>query len=161
MEPHSGAQCRDPDRGRRNRIACYPVVLQQSQKRQRRRGHSSVAHSRSALIAQFESLPLGKCKSSSAANLKLDPESFTTRVLVALGFRLLQLWARTLRYEVDARSAVLETPVKENYIGALWHNRLLLIAYAVTRCANHRPGGGPSDASGEVHSLADIPQRPT
>jgi hypothetical protein len=38
-----------------------------------------VAHSRSAWIAQFESLPLGKCKSSSAANLKLDPESFTTR----------------------------------------------------------------------------------
>ena len=113
MEPHSGAQCRDLNRGRRNRFACYPVILQQSQKRQRHRGHSSVAHSRSAWIAQFESLPLGKCKSSSAANLKLDPESFTTRVLVALGFRLLQLWARTLRYEVDARSAVLETPVKE------------------------------------------------
>src|SRR4029453_14851854 len=131
MEPHSGAQCRNLDRGRRNRIASYPIVLQQSQKRQRRRRHGSVAHARSGWIAQVETLPLGKRKSSSAANLKLDPESFTTRVLVALGFRLLQLWARTLLYEVDARSAVLEPPGKENYIGALWHNRLLLISYAL------------------------------
>src|SRR5438876_10950261 len=107
MEPDSGAQCRNLDRGWRNRLAGYPVVLQQSQKRQRRRGHGSVAHPRSAWIAQFESLPLGKRKSSRTANLKLDPESFSTRILVAFGFRLLQLWARTLRYEVDARSAVL------------------------------------------------------
>lgn len=91
--------------------------------------------------------------------MKLDPESFTTRVLVALGFRLLQLWARTLRYEVDARSAVLETPVKENYIGALWHNRLLLISYALKRFAPHRPGAGLISASRDGDLVADLTKR--
>src|SRR5438477_4582273 len=159
MESHSGAQCRDLDRGRRNRLACYPLVLQQSQKRQRCRGHGSVAHSRSAWIAQFESLPLGKRKSSSAANLKLDPESFITRILVAFGFRLVQLWARTLRYEVDARSAVLETPVRENYIGALWHNRLLFISYAVFCLKKKSPGAGLISASRDGDLVADLTKR--
>jgi len=91
--------------------------------------------------------------------LKLDPESFATRILVAFGFRLLQLWARTLRYEVDARSVVLETPVKENYIGALWHNRLLLISYALKRFAPHRPGAGLISASRDGDLVADLTKR--
>jgi lysophospholipid acyltransferase (LPLAT)-like uncharacterized protein len=38
---------------------------------------------------------------------------------------LLQFGPRTLRYEVDDRAALSAEPVTENYIGALWHNRLL------------------------------------
>src|SRR6185437_6654981 len=80
-------------------------------------------------------------------------------ILIAFGFRLLQLWARTLRYEVDDRSAVLETPVKENYIAALWHNRLLLISYVLKRFAPHRPGAGLISASRDGDLIADLTQR--
>ena len=71
-------QCRDLNRGRRNRSCPLSRRFTAIPKRQRRRGHGSVAHSRSAWVAQFESLPLGKRKRSSTANLKLDPESFVT-----------------------------------------------------------------------------------
>ncbi len=91
--------------------------------------------------------------------MKLDPESFTTRALIAFGFRLLQLWARTLSYDVDARSAVLETPVQENYIGALWHNRLLLISYVLKKFVPHRPGAGLISASRDGDLVADLTKR--
>jgi lysophospholipid acyltransferase (LPLAT)-like uncharacterized protein len=58
----------------------------------------------------------------------LKIEGWRARWLIALGFRLLQIWARTLRYEIDDRSNLIGTPVTENYIGSLWHNRLLLIS---------------------------------
>ena len=91
--------------------------------------------------------------------MKLDPESFSTRLLIGFGFRLLQLWARTLRYEVEARSPALETPIKENYIGALWHNRLLLISYALKRFVPHRPGAGLISASRDGDLVADLTER--
>jgi len=91
--------------------------------------------------------------------LKLSSESFTTRFLIAFGFRLLQVWVRTLRYELDIRSAVLETPVKENYIGALWHNRLLLISYILKRFVAHRPGAGLISASRDGDLVADLTKR--
>jgi lysophospholipid acyltransferase (LPLAT)-like uncharacterized protein len=81
------------------------------------------------------------------------------RWLIALGFRLLQIWARTLRYEIDDRSNVINTPVTENYIGSLWHNRLLLISYILKRFAPHRPGAGLISASRDGDLVADLTQR--
>jgi lysophospholipid acyltransferase (LPLAT)-like uncharacterized protein len=78
---------------------------------------------------------------------------------MAFGFRLLQIWARTLRYEIDDRSAVLGTPVTENYIGALWHNRLLLISFVLKKFAPHRPGAGLISASRDGDLVADLTQR--
>jgi hypothetical protein len=46
--------------------------------------------------------------------------------LIAFGVHLLRAWERTLRYEVDDRAGIVGKPVTENYIGALWHNRLLI-----------------------------------
>lgn len=86
-------------------------------------------------------------------------EGWRARWLIALGFRLLKLWARTLRYEVDDRSALTTTPVTENYIGALWHNRLLLISYVLKRFAPHRPGAGLISASRDGDLVADLTQR--
>ena len=91
--------------------------------------------------------------------MKLDPESFTTRVLIGFGFRLLQIWAWTLRYELDSRSPALERPVKENYIGALWHNRLLLISYVLKRFVPHRLGAGLISASRDGDLVADLTKR--
>ena len=81
------------------------------------------------------------------------------RWLIALGFRLLQIWARTLRYEIDDRSNLINTPVTENYIASLWHNRLLLISYILKRFAPHRPGAGLISASRDGDLVADLTQR--
>jgi len=81
------------------------------------------------------------------------------RWLIALGFRLLQIWARTLRYEIDDRSNLIKTPVTENYIGSLWHNRLLIISYILKRFAPHRPGAGLISASRDGDLVADLTQR--
>jgi len=81
------------------------------------------------------------------------------RWLIALGFRLLQIWARTLRYEIDDRSNLINTPVTENYICSLWHNRLLLISYILKRFAPHRPGAGLISASRDGDLVADLTQR--
>lgn len=86
-------------------------------------------------------------------------EGWRARWLIAFGFRLLKLWARTLRYEIDDRAALIGNPVKENYIGALWHNRLLLISYVLKRFAPHRPGAGLISASRDGDLVADLTQR--
>lgn len=86
-------------------------------------------------------------------------EGWRARWLVAFAFRLLKLWARTLRYEIDDRVTLIDGPVKEKYIGALWHNRLLLISYVLKRFAPHRPGAGLISASHDGDLVADLTQR--
>jgi hypothetical protein len=44
----------------------------------------------------------------------LKIEGWLARWLIAFGFYLLQVWARTLRYEVDDRAGVVGRPVTEN-----------------------------------------------
>jgi lysophospholipid acyltransferase (LPLAT)-like uncharacterized protein len=81
------------------------------------------------------------------------------RWLIALGFRLLQIWARTLRYEIDDRVGVVGKPVKENYIGALWHNRLLIFPFVLRRFFQNRRGAALISASRDGDLLADAIQR--
>ena len=81
------------------------------------------------------------------------------RWLIALGFRLLQIWARTLRYEIDDRLGVVGKPVKENYIGALWHNRLLIFPFVLRRFFPNRCGAALISASRDGDLLADAIKR--
>jgi lysophospholipid acyltransferase (LPLAT)-like uncharacterized protein len=81
------------------------------------------------------------------------------RWLIALGFRLLQIWARTLRYEIDDRLGVVGKPVKENYIGALWHNRLLIFPFVLRRFFPNRRGAALISASRDGDLLADAIKR--
>ncbi len=90
---------------------------------------------------------------------KLKIEGWLARWLIAFGFWLLQIWARTLRYEIDDRAGVVGKPVKENYIAALWHNRLLLISFALKRFLPQRPGAGLISASRDGDLIADLTQR--
>ena len=90
---------------------------------------------------------------------KLKIQGWLARWLVAFGFWLLQIWARTLRYEVDDRAEVVGKPVNENYIAALWHNRLLLISFALKRFLPQRPGAGLISASRDGDLIADLTQR--
>lgn len=86
-------------------------------------------------------------------------QGWPARWLIAIGFWLLSLWARTLRYEIDDRSNLLTTPKAESYIGSLWHNRLLLIAYVLQRFAPHRPGAGLISASRDGDLIAPLVER--
>ena len=72
---------------------------------------------------------------------------------------MLKIWARTLRYEVDDRAGVVGQPVKENYIAALWHNRLLLISYVLKKFLPQRPGAGLISMSRDGDLVADVTQR--
>ena len=86
-------------------------------------------------------------------------EGRLARWLVAFGFRLLQLWGRTLRYEIDDRAGMVGRSVTENYIGALWHNRLLVFPLILRRFFPERHGAALISASRDGDLLADAVQR--
>ncbi len=86
-------------------------------------------------------------------------EGWRAHWLIAVGFRLLQLWARTLRYEIDDRAGMIGTPVSENFIGALWHNRLLIFPFVLRRFFVHRHGAALISASRDGELLADAIKR--
>jgi len=91
--------------------------------------------------------------------LKLDPESFSARILVAFGFRLLQIWSRTIRFELDDRGKILDLPISERLIGALWHNRLLLLPFAIRRFIPQRQGAALISASRDGAWLSKLVRR--
>ena len=82
-------------------------------------------------------------------------EGRLARWLIAFGVRLLRVWERTLRYEVDDRAGILGRPVTENYIGALWHNRLLIFPLVLRRFFPNRHGAALISASRDGDLLAD------
>ena len=81
------------------------------------------------------------------------------RWVIALGFHLLRLWARTLRYRIEDRASVVGAAPNERYIGALWHNRLLLLPYVLQRFVPGRKGAGLISASRDGDMLADLVRR--
>jgi hypothetical protein len=97
--------------------------------------------------------------SKTLAKEKLKIEGRLARWLVAFGFRLLQLLARTLRYEVDDLAGIVGKPVTENYIGALWHNRLLIFPLVLRRFFPQRHGAALISASRDGDLLSDAVQR--
>jgi lysophospholipid acyltransferase (LPLAT)-like uncharacterized protein len=89
----------------------------------------------------------------------LKIEGWLGRWLIAFGFWVLQIWARTLRYEVDDRAGVAGKPVTENYIGALWHNRLLIFPLVLRWFLPNRHGAALISASRDGDLLADAIHR--
>lgn len=87
-------------------------------------------------------------------------EGRSARWLVALAFPLLKLWIRTLRFEIDDRAGVLKAPGTQRYIGAIWHNRLLLIAHVIWKYLPVRRGGAALiSPSRDGALIADIVER--
>ena len=102
---------------------------------------------------------MGREKQLGETQEKLKIEGWLARWLIAFGFWLLQIWARTLRYEVDDRADVIGKPVRESYIAALWHNRLLLISFVLKKFLPQRPGAGLISASRDGDLIADLTRR--
>ena len=86
-------------------------------------------------------------------------EGKLARWLIAFGVCLLRGWKRTLRYEVDDRAGILGKPVTENYVGALWHNRLLIFPLVLRRFFPNRPGTALISASRDGDLLAEAIRR--
>ena len=86
-------------------------------------------------------------------------EGRLARWLITFGVRLLRVWERTLRYEVDDGASIVGKPVTENYIGALWHNRLLIFPLVLRRFFPNRPGAALISASRDGDLLADAIHR--
>src|SRR5438132_3735322 len=103
-------------------------------------------------------MPLGK-RYGKTCPQTLKIEGRSARWLIAVGFRLLQLWARTLRYEVEDRAGIVGKTISENYIGALWHNRLLLFPFVLRRFFFNRHGAALISASRDGELLADAIKR--
>jgi len=90
----------------------------------------------------------------------LKIEGRPARWLIACAFPLLKLWIRTLRFEIDDRAGVLNEPAAQRYIGALWHNRLLLSAHVVWKFLPMRRGGAALiSASRDGALIADVVER--
>ncbi|MBV9617718.1 MAG: lysophospholipid acyltransferase family protein [Verrucomicrobia bacterium] len=86
-------------------------------------------------------------------------EGWKARWLIAFGFHLLKALARTLRYQIDDRSGIAGKQVTENYIGALWHNRLLVFPVVLRRFFGNRAGAALISASGDGDLLTDAIHR--
>ena len=102
---------------------------------------------------------MGRGKRLGQTQEKLKIEGSLARWLIAFGFRLLQLWARTLRFEIEDRGGIVGRPVTENYIGALWHNRLLIFPFVLRRFFPQRDGAALISASRDGDLIADVVQR--
>ena len=87
-------------------------------------------------------------------------EGWRARWLVAVGFRLFQLLVRSLHFEIDDRANLRNASSSKRYIGALWHNRLLLIPFVVWRFLPNRRGGAALiSASRDGALIADLVER--
>ena len=86
-------------------------------------------------------------------------EGRLARWLIAFGVCLLRVWERTLRYHVDDRAGILQKPATENYIGALWHNRLLIFPLVLRRFFPNRRGAALISASRDGDLLTDAIRR--
>jgi lysophospholipid acyltransferase (LPLAT)-like uncharacterized protein len=89
----------------------------------------------------------------------LKIEGRLARWLIAFGVRLLRVWERTIRYELDDRAGIAGKPVTENYIGALWHNRLLIFPLVLRRFFPQRHGAALISASRDGDLLTDAIER--
>src|SRR5262249_55771844 len=135
--------------------------LQSSQFPHRRRRHSGLAHSGPNRVAQPGCISLARRKGvgENVAQEKLKIEGRLARWLIAFGVRFLRVWERTLRYEIDDRASIVGNPVTENFIGALWHNRLLIFPLVLRRFLPNRPGAALISASRDGDLLTDAIHR--
>jgi hypothetical protein len=101
----------------------------------------------------------GTCLGENVAQEKLKIEGRVARWLIAFGVHLLRVWERTLRYEVEDRAGILAKPVTQNYIGSLWHNRLLIFPLVLRRFFPNRGGAALISASRDGDLLTDAIHR--
>ena len=83
-------------------------------------------------------------------------EGWRARWLIAIGFRLLRIWERSLCYTVDDRGGIFSRPPTEAAIGVVWHNRLLILPMVLRRFLPHRRGAALISASRDGAWIAEL-----
>lgn len=86
-------------------------------------------------------------------------EGWRARWVVALGYWLIRGLARTIRFEMDDRVGVIGKPQDQSYIGALWHNRLLLAPLVLRRFVPQRKGAALISPSRDGNLIAALVER--
>jgi len=89
----------------------------------------------------------------------LKIEGWRARLLVGVGYRLVQIWVRTLRLELDDRGGVVQAGIKQPFIFAVWHNRLLLLPSVFRRFLSARHAAALISASADGDLLAALVER--
>ena len=86
-------------------------------------------------------------------------EGWRARLLVGVGYRLVQIWVRTLRLELADRGGVVQAGIKQPFIFAVWHNRLLLLPSVFRRFLSARHAAALISASADGDLLAALVER--
>lgn len=102
---------------------------------------------------------MGGENSARSQEIALKIQGRLARWLIAFGVQLLRLLERTLRYDIDDQARIVGARVSENYIGALWHNRLLILPLVLKRFVPNRHGAALISASRDGDLLTDAIHR--
>jgi lysophospholipid acyltransferase (LPLAT)-like uncharacterized protein len=89
----------------------------------------------------------------------LKIEGWPARCLIAFAFCVLRLWEWTLRYVIDDRGGLMARSPHDTAIGAVWHNRLLIMPLVLRRFLSHRHGAALISASRDGAYIAELVQR--
>jgi lysophospholipid acyltransferase (LPLAT)-like uncharacterized protein len=89
----------------------------------------------------------------------LKIQGWRERWLVAIAYRILKIWSRTLHYELEDRGDFVNRTLERRCIASLWHNRLLLICICLKKFVPHRPGAGLISASRDGDLVAELTKR--
>jgi lysophospholipid acyltransferase (LPLAT)-like uncharacterized protein len=83
-------------------------------------------------------------------------EGWRARWLITIGYWVLRTWERTLRYTVEDRAGILQRPIDKPGIGAVWHNRLLILPIVLRRFLPNRHGVALISASRDGAWIAEL-----
>jgi lysophospholipid acyltransferase (LPLAT)-like uncharacterized protein len=86
-------------------------------------------------------------------------EGWRARWLIAIGYWLLRMWEWTLRYSVEDRGEIFKRAANEPAIGAVWHNRLLVLPMVLRRLFPQRDGAALISASRDGAWIAGLVRR--
>ena len=86
-------------------------------------------------------------------------EGWRARWLIGFGYQLIQLWVRTLRFELDDRGDIVRLGRQRPFLFAVWHNRLLLLPSVFRRFLSPRPAAALISASHDGDLLAAMVER--
>lgn len=81
------------------------------------------------------------------------------RIAVAIAYRLLMIWARTLRWKFEDQAGVMNHRHDYARIWSMWHNRVLLFPYVMRRFVPGTWGSSLISASRDGALLADFVKR--
>ena len=86
-------------------------------------------------------------------------EGWRARWLIGIGYQLIQLWVRTLRFELEDRGDIVRLSREHPFLFAVWHNRLLLLPSVFRRFLSPRHAAALISASHDGDLLAAMVER--